>query len=555
MARGQAVRPSFRPMGASGLFVLGFFLAACVGQIDADDASGRPGGGGASADPLCEAHPARIWRLSPEQYESTVLSLLPEAGPLADEIRATLPPRGTAFSNPSGQQTMSSPHVAQLFELTRRLGALAVAAADRFVPCASDGSRPSGDCASSFVQAFAERAYRRALTAEETMRLEEMRSREAARWGETTALELVVRSILLSPSFLFRTELGPFEAGDAPIALTPEEKASSLAYFLLDAPPDASLLAAARRGDLETPVGVEAETRRLLSDPGATRGVLRYFLEHLKLQTVRQIRKSAETFPEWSNELSRDLALETEHFLRDVLANDPRIETLLTASYSMLNARLAEHYGVPVESEAFSRVELPPDQRSGVLTQGAFLARFARENDTDPVARGVFLRENILCGHVPAPPPEVNAVPIPPDGAHTQRERLEPHSSDVTCRGCHSLIDPLGLPFETYDGIGRFRTTDVGKPIDTRGAVTGTQESDATVADALELTRHLGRSLEVRTCFARKLFQFAYGDDHLPQPCQTRAVLERFDPAKGNLHDLVVAITTDPRFFERKVKR
>ena len=107
------------------------------------------------------------------------------------------------------------------------------------------------------------------------------------------------------------------------------------------------------------------------------------------------------------------------------------------------------------------------------------MATFAKENDSDVVSRGKFIREMLLCQPLPPPPANVNAVPPPPDGKTTQRQRINQHSADPTCAGCHSLMDPLGFAFERYDGVGKYRTTDVGQMLDTSGKLTGAEPEGA----------------------------------------------------------------------------
>ena len=141
----------------------------------------------------------------------------------------------------------------------------------------------------------------------------------------------------------------------------------------------------------------------------------------------------------------------------------------------------------------------------------ALQATLAKDNDTDAVARGRFLREVLLCQQLPEPPANLNVVPPPPDGKRNMRERLARHSADPTCAACHKLMDPLGLAFESYDGIGRYRTTDVGKPIDTAGTLTGAAPEGATFANGLELLELLADSPDVAACFVKTAFRYGHG--------------------------------------------
>jgi hypothetical protein len=168
------------------------------------------------------------------------------------------------------------------------------------------------------------------------------------------------------------------------------------------------------------------------------------------------------------------------------------------------------------------------------------------------VARGKFVRELLLCQPLPPPPANVNAVPPPPDGMRTQRERLGQHSADMSCSGCHSLMDPLGLAFERYDGLGRYRTMDVGKALDTTGKLTGAQPEGAPFNDAVELMGLLAKSPEVGRCFVSTAFRYAQGRN--PEGfdrCALERLGKRFDTSNGNMIDLAVALTSDEAFFLR----
>ena len=155
------------------------------------------------------------------------------------------------------------------------------------------------------------------------------------------------------------------------------------------------------------------------------------------------------------------------------------------------------------------------------------MAQLAKENDTDVVARGKFVREVLLCQPLP-PPRHGQRRAAPPDGKHTQRERMAQHSADATCAGCHKLMDPLGLAFERYDGIGRYRTTDVGQTLDISGKLTGAEPEDAPFDDAVGLMKLLAKSPTVQQCFVTTAFRYALGRD---AEAPDRCALERLQQA------------------------
>jgi hypothetical protein len=270
---------------------------------------------------------------------------------------------------------------------------------------------------------------------------------------------------------------------------------------------------------------------------------------------VRAVAKDPMRFPEWKGTLAADLATEADAFVKQVLWGEgAHLGTLLTASFSMLNGRLAAFYGVgdPAAGEMLQKVSWPAGQRAGFLSQAGVMASLAKENDTDVVGRGKFIRELLLCQDLPPPPATVNAVPPPPDGKRTQRERMSAHSEDPSCAGCHTMMDPLGLAFERYDGIGRYRTMDVGQTLDVGGRLTGAEPEGAPFRDAVELMGLLARSPVVSRCFVSTAFRYAHG--RAPgglDACTIERLAARFDGAGGDMIDLAVALVTDDSFFLR----
>jgi hypothetical protein len=148
----------------------------------------------------------------------------------------------------------------------------------------------------------------------------------------------------------------------------------------------------------------------------------------------------------------------------------------------------------------------------------------------------------------------VNAVPPPPDGKRTQRERLEAHSKDPSCAGCHALLDPLGLGLEAYDGIGKHRTTDVGKPIDASGTLTHARPEGARWTTGVELVGLIARSPDALSCFVKKSYEWAHGRAATAlDGCALAGLARRFEGSSGNVLDLAAALASDETFFTRRV--
>jgi hypothetical protein len=515
---------------------------------------GTPGTPGTPTTTACALPPARIWALTPEQYLRTIKNSLPGAALAADALAGAVGgPHG--FSNEASRLTLTEPLLGQVLELAYKLGGDAAANPGSLAPCLGM-SPPAAACVRDFVQTFAGRAFRRVVSAAEVDALVAQHARTLAAGDARAALRQLVMAVLTGPSALFRTELGPESAPPgSTVTLTPFEKASALSYFLTDGPPDAELLGAASGGGLETREQLEAHTRRLLAKPEIAQGLGRFARELYGTREVLQANKDEAVFPGWSEALAADLADEADAFLRQVLWNeDGRLATLLTARFSMLNPRLAGFYGVTetVPAGGLRKVAFRPGERAGIFTLGGMQATLAKDNDTDAVARGRFLREVLLCQALPDPPANLNVVPPPPDGQKNMRERLARHSADPTCAACHDLMDPLGLAFEIYDGTGRHRTTDVGKPIDTRGQLTGAAPGPASFANGLELLGLLADSPDVSACFVRTAFRYGHGrDPGAGDSCALERLHKRFATSGGRILDLAVAMTTDDSFFQR----
>jgi hypothetical protein len=514
-------------------------------------------GGGGDPKPIpgatgCGLAPRRIWALTPEQYARTVKALFP-AAKLGDGLAGSLAVQ-EGFSNEAGRLDMTEPHVAQLLQISWQLAAEAAADPGKLAPCLGQPSIDAA-CLRGFIGDFASRAFRRELSGAEIDPLVTYFQKQQAAGDARFAVQELLTALLTSPHFVYRTELGPDGATGKTVTLTSYEKAAALSYFLTDGPPDAQLLAAAKGNALETPAQIEAHTRRMLAKAELAAGMVKFFHEGFVLDAVGTTVKDPMKFPDWKAQLATDLAGESDAFVKQVLwGEDAKLSTLLTANFSMLNGRLATFYGTgdPAAGEQWKKTTWRAGERAGLLTQAGAMATFAKENDTDVVGRGKFIREMLLCQPLPPPPANVNAVPPPPDGKHTQRERMAQHSADATCAGCHSLMDPLGLAFEKYDGVGKYRTMDVGQVLDTSGKLNGAEPEGAAFRDAVELMGVLAKSPTVKKCFIETAFRYAHGREAgTIDACALQRLETRFGSSGGDMIDLAVAMTTDENFFQR----
>ncbi len=303
------------------------------------------------------------------------------------------------------------------------------------------------------VEAFAPRAFRRPLTADE---LEAYTSLAKPILDEDRpfleAVRVPLRAILSAPAFLY-------QAG-SPGALDDYALASRLSYFLWRSMPDDQLFDLAAEGSLTNPTVLAAQVDRMLDDPKSARFVQDFGGQTFRLYEIKATTPDKGLYPEFDDPLAHALAQETQLFLTELIAENLGVGQLIDADFTFLNVRLAKHYGVlGVEGYEMRKVTLPADSpRGGLLTQASILKITANGTTTSPVPRGNFVLANVLGQPAPPPPPGVAGLEPDTRGTTTIREQLEAHRSNPVCGSCHRVIDPPGFALESFDPIGGFRT-------------------------------------------------------------------------------------------------
>ncbi|MEQ1830208.1 MAG: DUF1592 domain-containing protein [Pirellula sp.] len=320
------------------------------------------------------------------------------------------------------------------------------------------------DQARQSLSTFAIRAFRRPLGEGELDRFMAIVQREVAH-GEMflDAVKSGMLAVLCSKSFLFISE------GDEDVdrvRLNDWEIASRLSYLLWSTMPDDELFTLAKQGALHEKDQLRRQVARMISDSRAKRFTDAFATQWLSLRKVGKFPPDKKLYPEYDSHLEQSMLGETKEFFREVLQSGMTLREFLASDWSMLNARLAQFYGVAateVSDGEFQRVALPSSShRGGILTHASILSLTSDGTRHRPVHRGVWLSESIF-GKTPPPPP-ANVDPIEPNPVDspkaTLRMKLQAHIHDPNCASCHSKIDPLGLAFENFDAIGRWRTTE-----------------------------------------------------------------------------------------------
>lgn len=467
----------------------------------------------------------------------------------ARDFPAESRPTGFPFDN-NESALVTNVHVDQYWKAASLLADAAMADAVNLLPC--DMSLDPEACSEEFVVDFGKRAFRRPLSVEEVSKYKALLAGAPDRM---TGVRAVVRTMLSSPLFLYRSELGE-PAGDGTYRLTAHETASALSYTFWGTMPDDELMIAADSGLLATPAGIEQQARRLLASP-RSRSVLDTFTaQWLGVEKVPSMSKTASTYPEWSEALGASMVEETRRFVGHVFFDGShRYEDLLLSDTTFVDPALASFYGVS-GGEGWTQVASPENRRAGLLGLAGVLAANAYADQSSPIKRGLFVRRSLLCQELPAPPANAATVPqVDPDA--TTRERFAQHTADPSCKSCHQYIDDLGFGFEKFDAIGRHRDSENGKPIDSSGDmndVEGLGTSTHAPFDSLRgLSEVLVASKSGEACFAKQTYRFAMGRlESSDDVCGLDELSAAFAKSGGDLQELWIALTQIDEFTRRR---
>src|SRR5579863_1475043 len=343
--------------------------------------------------------------------------------------------------------------------------------------------RPSNEaqewpCAKEILTSLMRRAYRRPVTDQDLEWVQGFYQEGRREGNFQDGIELALRRILTSPQFLVRAEREPTNAAPGqPYRITDLELASRLSFLLWSSIPDDELIKAASLNTLHTPAVLEHQVQRMLADPKASALVENFGDQLLYLRNLPATSPDGVFYPNWDDELRKSFRRETELLFESIIKENRNVVDLLTADYTFLNERLAQHYGIPnIYGSQFRRVTLGPDldYRRGLLGQGSVLSLTWVQNfRTSPVKRGVWVLENILGTPPPEPPPNVPPLEDTKGADNkimTLREQMTMHRKMEPCASCHKLMDPIGFALENFDADAKYRTKQGGEggvPLDT----------------------------------------------------------------------------------------
>jgi hypothetical protein len=501
---------------------------------------GTTGSGGSGQPPLdCTSPQAPVLHarlLTPSQYDNTVLDMVKVGGDPAKDFGAGLGDDLAAERRANAAATVA--HQA----------ALTLAQWSPCVPPQVDAAT----CEKQLIDRIGLQAYRHPLTASERAELTALFD---AGINETkdfaTGLEWFLSGVFQSPDLLWQfAKLDPGEMVGQLRVLPPYEIASRLSFFLWDSLPDDALFAAAQADDLGDPMRLQPHLARMLQDPRFLRGVTGFFSGWLRLGNFQEVARDDAGF---STDVVK--ALQTSLLMSATelySAPSPNVASLFTGETYYANSTLRGFYGFGGTAADFVATDVAGEERRGILTHPALMALLARPNQTNPIARGLFVRKTVMCQDMPPPPAGIAIPPLAPIAPNlSTRERLDQHTAAPLCASCHNLIDPPGFAFENFDQVGRHRTVEGGKSIDTSGTITEGGDVNGAFTSGNVLLAKLAESHDVKACFAQKYFEYATSRTPSSEDaCSLDGLKKSFVPS-GDLKELVVTIAKSDSFRYR----
>jgi len=477
---------------------------------------------GSLPSPVCQAGSVvpSFHRLNRVEYQNSVNALL--GTDLA--IAADLPVDSLVYGFDNNADVAMSATLMQKYlnaaesAVKAALGSTATRGA--LIPCALGADNV---CARSVLEKFLGKAFRRPASAAEVD--DSLGYLKVCTSSADAGIGCAMQAAILSSKFLFRTELLGTEQSKActeaaPLTSSPDGKLSSyalaarLSYWLTTSAPDDALQTAANAGALAQPNGIAEQVQRLLAVPsgGSHRAP---FLENfpgqwLQLSAAAAAAPSPTLFPKFDEPLRAALGDESRLFFASAVNEGRSALDLVRSDFSFLNERLASHYGIAgVTGAEMRRVSTAGTLRGGILTQASFLTATSSSENTSIVQRAKWVLTNLLCEHLPLPPPGiVDSVPPPDPGLGlTNRESLSIRTANPPCNGCHVQMNPIGFGLEVFDAIGALRSTDRGKPIDPSGMLPDGQ----TFQDTEGLMQLLKQDPRFPACMTKKIMIYALG--------------------------------------------
>ncbi len=480
-------------------------------------------------------------RLSRVEYQLTLQDLFQlDSPPSVDLIPEDNDRHG--FTSFSELQTVTAQHLRAYLDTAGALFDDMAADTARFgavVGCASDES----GCLPGFIERFGRLAFRRTLSPEEVSGLQSAAVTNAA--DAADQLRYATEALLASPDFLYRVEVGSQPEGLSTLSAT--ELASKLSFTVWGRGPSAALLDRAEAGELDTPEGLVAIAREMLSDPKAESFYEDFFRQWLGYGALRP---PLEPPADWSDALMPDMVAETDALIAEhAWIPGMNFWEILTANHTTVTPALGAFYGISPDANGLAELtENDPRAHSGILGHASILSQ---KTDGDKISvRGNWVRSTFLCQELEIPAAIADTLGEQLVGL-TSMEIIAKRNEEAACRGCHSAIDPIGVGLAQFDATGRFdATVDLSAyPIDPLfpGA------EDPTFDSLSDLAQTLRSMPELNECLTESAFVYAFGRHaYAADACAFEGATNGFVGESGSFASLIFNLVVSDGFRLRR---
>ncbi|MGI9294019.1 MAG: DUF1592 domain-containing protein [Pseudomonadales bacterium] len=469
-----------------------------------------------SAEPDAVGGPVVMRRLTESQYRASIADIFGPDIPIVGRFEPGL--RSDELIAVGTSEAGLSPFSVEQYDASARGIAAAVLSEDKrqkFVPCKSHRDTNFNEsCAQQFIATIAYQLFRRPLDDSALLGYVSAARASFDRLNSFNAgLESALSALLVSPEFLLRIERAkPDPERSDRYRLDAWSRATRLSYFLTDSTPDEELLKAAASGELDHTRGVSRQVSRLMATPRFESAIRAFFQDMLHFDRFADLAKDPLIYPAFNSVAAEDAQEQTLKIIIDHLqSRNGDYRELFTTRAAPLTRALGPIYRMPVPPRN-GWVQAKFSERSGragIQSNISFLALHSHPGRSSPTLRGRAVREIFLCQPVPDPPADVNFSGFNESSTAfkpTARDRLGTHQTEPVCKGCHNLMDPLGLTLEQYDGLGSFRTVENDTPIDVSGALDGNEFVAASgLGDALS------KHPQTPRCLVDKIYRAAVG--------------------------------------------
>lgn len=500
----------------------------------------------------------QIRRLTQKQYNNTVVSVfgnifVDSDFPIIGDDNPTL-----GLENDPNNLTITEIKFERFYNSTADIVAKVLANNTSVRNCAQSGNV---SCVSTQLSNLGQALWRRPLTNIEVNDINLNLSQVNGINGDNALrLRFILSSLLLSPNFLFRTEVGAIDGGQR--LLNHYEVASLLSYTLWDSPPDATLYNLAAQGNLHDNAVLSQQVQRMSNDPKYVGAMSDFFTDFLKLKDVLTKEKDNSIF-NITPAIRQSLMSSAELGLSSQISNrSSNFMDVFSGNSMYLDNNLAPLFGVnsSTTTNTLMPYSLPASQRNGILSHPAFLTSHSGRETSGIVHRGVFALEQLLCSPLGSPPDNISALPPGqlPSGfnpaEYSSRELLQiTHSTQAQCTSCHVKIDPAGFGFENFDGFGRFRLIEKSViPIDASGSLENVGSLNVTFENSIDYIQKISQSDQMKSCVIDNYFQYSLGQKASTNSCE----LQNFSNGVGTQNDTIQSLTNNliqlNSFFRRE---